>query len=385
MQTVLLSRTTTDPLSLQLRDLLVRLDSPPVLVEMEQAETYLSSARPCRLIVVLSPHPEVAIHVLQRVRGVVAGPVLAVGPTVDPKLILRVLNEGANHYVDEADLENQLETVLSRLSTRDTPVAAPVGRLIALLGASGGSGTSTLATNLAAVLARDARRCALVDLHPGAGDLAALLDLKPTHNLADLCVKASRMDQAMVESALACHSCGISLLAPPSRYDEISLVTPHGVQKVLTLIRQLYPFTVLDLEDCFHEEQVIALCQADTVLLVFRPDFTSLRNMRRLLDHFDQLGVPPARLQLVLNRCGQAKELPAEEVEQGLGTRVAHQVPDDPKTVNGANNAGIPAVLKASSARVSQVIVELARSINPTAEVARPTAPRRSASWLGFR
>jgi pilus assembly protein CpaE len=385
MQTVLLSRSTTDPTPLKLRDLLARHDNPPVLVELEQAEPYLSSSRTSRLIVVLSPLTEVAIHVLQRVRGMVAGPILAVGPTVDPKLILRVLNEGASHYVDEADLEGQLEGVLLRLSSRDTPTPAPSGRLIALLGASGGSGTSTLAVNLAAVLAREARRCALVDLHPGAGDLAALLDLKPTHNLADLCVKASRMDQAMVQSALAGHSCGISLLAPPSRYDDISLVTPHGVQKVLTLIRQLYPFTVLDLEDCFHEEQVIALRQADSVLLVFRPDFTSLRNMRRLLDHFDQLGLPPARLQLVLNRCGQAKELPAEEVEQALGTRVAHQVPDDPKTVNGANNTGIPAVLKAASARVSQVIVEMARSVNPAAEMARAAAPRRSASWLGFR
>src|SRR5439155_4930524 len=98
-------------------------------------------------------------------------------------------------------------------------------------------------------------------------------------------------------------------------------------------------------------------------LVVFRPDFTSLRNTRRLLEHLDQLGLPRALPQLVLNRCGQAKELPSEEVEQALGRPVNHQVPDDPKAINGANNTGVPVVLKAPSARVSQVIAELAQRI----------------------
>jgi pilus assembly protein CpaE len=227
--------------------------------------------------------------------------------------------------------------------------------------------------------------CALIDLHPRAGDLAALLDLKPAHTLADLCLKANRMDQAMVESALACHPSGIGLLAPPDRYDEMALVTPHGVNKVLALLRQLYPFTVIDLEDCFHEEQVMVLRQADNALVVLRPDYTSLRNARRLLAQLDQIGVPRARLQLVLNRCGQPKELPPEEVEQALGMTVTHRVPDDPRTVNGANNTGVPAVLKSSSARVSQTIAEIARDLNPAPAPARAGGGRRSGSWLSFR
>src|SRR6185437_16704079 len=133
------------------------------------------------------------------------GAVLAVGLTSDSKLILRALHEGADHYIDEADLEMQLDAVLSRLKLKEEGARPPSGQVIGLLGASGGSGTSTLAANLAAVLARDAGRCALIDLKSGVGDLAALLDLKPAHNLADLCLNAARMDRAMFESALVLH------------------------------------------------------------------------------------------------------------------------------------------------------------------------------------
>jgi pilus assembly protein CpaE len=381
MHTVLLCHNRAHSLVQKLQGLLNGRAGAPAVVELERAESAQASLRGARLVFVLSPFPDLAVQVLERARQRANGPILAVGPTADSKLILRTLNAGANHYLDEADLEGQLGPVLARLGEVERAPADERGKLVTVLGAGGGSGTSTLAVNLAAALARDAGRCALIDLHPGAGDLAALLDLKPAHTLADLCVKASRLDQAMLESCLLEHSSGAHLLAPPDRYDEIPLVTPHGTHKVLALARQSFPITVVDLEDCFHEEQVIALRQADHVLVVLRPDFTSLRNARRLMDHLDQLGLDRERRLLVLNRCGQAKELPTEEVEQALDMRVGHLLPDDPRTINGANNSGIPAVLKAPSAKVSQALVALARGLCPAAA----GEPRRSKSWLIFR
>ncbi len=387
MQTVILSDNNAHPTPLKLRDLLNGHPDGTALVELDRVESYLSRVRTSRMLVVLSPAPDRAIQALRKVRTLMSGPVLAVGPVNDPKLILRALNDGANYYFDEADLDGQIETLLARLNSREeAPAPASTGRLIALLGAGGGSGTSTIAANLAAVLAREARRCALIDLHPGAGDQAALLDLKPAHTLADLCMKASAMDQAMVESSLASHPSGIGLLAPPDRFDEIPMVSSHGVQKVLTLIRQLYPFAVADLEDCFHEEQVVALRQADNVLIVLRPDYTSLRHARRLMNHLEQLGLERrGKLRLVLNRCGQAKELPAEEIEQALGMTIAHQLPDDPRTINGANNTGILAVVKSAGAAVSRAIAEVARAVNPAQAAATPVGVPRRGSWLGFR
>jgi pilus assembly protein CpaE len=286
--------------------------------------------------------------------------VLAVGQASEPKLILRALHEGADHYLDQAELETGLDAALARLQNREE---APSGRLVGVLGASGGSGASTLAVNVASVLARDHGKCALVDLKPGRGDLAALLDLKPAFHLADICLNVARLDRAMFEKALVPHGSGIHLLGAPQVFGSTRLVTTQGVCQALTMARRLFPFVVVDLEDCFHEEQVMALRQASAVLLVTRLDFTSLRNMRRILDHLGEIEVSLARVRLVANRYGQPNELPVTEAEEALGEKLAYFIPEDARTVNGANNTGIPAVLKSPSAKVAQAFAQVARGI----------------------
>jgi pilus assembly protein CpaE len=121
---------------------------------------------------------------------------------------------------------------------------------------------------------------------------------------------------------------------------------------------------VADLDDCFHEEQVEALRQADLVLLVLRLDFTSLRSAKRILDQFGQLGIDPEQVRLIVNRHGQPEELPIATAERALGRKIAHYVPDEPKTMNRANNIGTSAVLEAPRARVSKEIAQLAASVN---------------------
>jgi pilus assembly protein CpaE len=106
------------------------------------------------------------------------------------------------------------------------------------------------------------------------------------------------------------------------------------------------------------------LRQADVILLVIRLDFTSLRNCRRTLEHLEHLGVQRERVRLVANRHGQPKEIPASKAEEALGLKIAHYIPDDPKTVNRANNNGVPLIVESPSARISRSVVKLATSVN---------------------
>ncbi len=385
MHTVVLVHNNPHPLSQRLQETLkARVGGTSAVVPFDQAEAVLGRERVDMLVVVLSPAPDAGLDLVRKLRHRVCGPVLAVGQASESKLILRALHEGADHYLDEADLETQLEAVLLRLHGREETTTKPTGRLVSVLGASGGCGTSTLAVNLATVLARQHGRCALIDLKPGVGDLAALLDLRPEHSLADLCLNSARMDRAMFEAALVAHASGVHLLAPPQMYEDIRLVTPKGVHKTLALAREIFPLSVADLEDCFHEEQVIALRQADLVLLVFRLDFPALRNTRRILDYFEQINIPDDRVRLVINRYGQAKELPVSEAEEALGRKVAYYIPDDPKTVNGANNMGVPVVLKTPSSKVAQSMAAVAGALKSSPGRAASTlgALARSAGWL---
>jgi pilus assembly protein CpaE len=379
MRTLVVSNNGLDPVSTRLRGVLrTRVDMEgPTVARYEDVEKCLTQGEADMFVVALSPDPERGLEALRRLRRSTAGYVLAVGQTSEPKLILRALDHGADHYLDEADLEAGLEAVLMRLQSK-REVTPPSGRLVAVLGASGGSGASTLSANLSAALAKEHSKCALIDLKPGRGDLAALFDLKPNFHLADLCLNATRLDQAMFEKALVPHPCGVHLLAAPQLFADTRLVTAQGVSQVLNLSRRLYSHVVADLEDCFHEEQLTALRQASTVVVVSRLDFTSLRNVRRILEHLEENGISRSVVKIAVNRYGQPGELPASEAEEALGGKLSFYIPDDPKTINSSNNTGVPAVLRAPSAKVSTAINQMARTVlerrraEPTMAAATP-------------
>jgi pilus assembly protein CpaE len=289
--------------------------------------------------------------------------VVAIGPTADAKVLLRALRGAIDDYLDRTDLEAELIAALGRWRENQVRQES-AGKVIAVLAPSGGSGSSTLAVNLATVLAKQHKIAALIDLKLETGDLAALLDLKPTYTLADLCHNIARMDRTLFERSLTRHASGVHLLGAPRHYDDIARVTPEGVHQALALARSSFPYVLVDLDHSFRPEQVEVLREADVVLLVIRLDFASLRNARRALEHIERLGVDRDRIRLVVNRYGQPKEVPYAKAEEALGLKIFHYVPDDPKSVNRANNNGVPVVTESPSTRVAKSVTKLAISVN---------------------
>jgi pilus assembly protein CpaE len=357
------------PISLKIREVLLQKGqdyaAAPVL-SLERAAGRLTNS-PCDvLVVVLSPNPERALTELARLRGLTQAHLLAVGPSADAQLVRRAYRAGAADFIDEAAVEIELQAALRRLPSRkgDAAEAQETGMLIAVLAPSGGCGASTVAVNLAAVLANEYRTALLVDLRLNANDLASLLDLKPTHNLADLCQNPDRIDQDLFERSLLKHASGLRLLAPPGTFLDAPRATPEGIRRCLSWGKRLYPYVVVDVERSLREEQLVALQKADAIVLVIRLDFMCLRNAQRMLEHLERAGINKEKVNLVVNRFGQPKEVPPAKAEEALGVTIFHSIPDDPKTVNRANNDGVPVVLESSSAKVARSIVQLAGSLN---------------------
>jgi len=342
------------------------------VVPAQRAAACLAGFKPDLIVVVLSPYPEQVLTTIPDLRALTKAPLLVVGPMADSKLVLRTLRSGANEYLDENELEGELEAALARLAAGGVALGAK-GRLVGVLGAAGGSGASTIAVNLAVALAQKHQRALLIDLRLETGDLAALLDLRPSHTLADLCDNLSQLDRVVFERSLAQHESGVQLLASPRRLASMfdrpaaafgapktGQVSAEGIRQILTLGRALFPWLVLDLNPTFREEQTQALRMADVLLLVLRLDFTSLRNAQRTLEHLDLTGLDRSLVRLIVNRNGQSKEVPPEKAEEALGLKIAQAIPDDSPTINRANNFGVPAVLDHPGAKVAKSLIQLA-------------------------
>jgi pilus assembly protein CpaE len=363
-----------EAMATQLREALQRqgLDMPAgPAVALDQAATALAAARPDLVVLAVGPQTDRALLSLAEIKARVRAHLLAVGRATEPRLILKVLRSGADEFLDEADLDNELAGALGRWRAAG---AGPQwnGKLVAFVGACGGCGTSTVAANVAAVLARNQRKVLLLDLRHEAGDLTPLLDLEPTTTLAHLCQNLNRLDATLFERSLTAHASNVYLLAAPATRADVRLVTAEGVRKALVLGRTAFPFVIADLDTSFREDHVAVLKQADRVVLVLRPDFVALRNARRALDHFKHLGLPADRIRVVANRTGQPQEIAAEEAAEALGVALAYQIPDEPKVINRSVNHGNPAVLAEPRARVARALEALAQGLET--EVKAPAA-----------
>lgn len=334
------------------------------VVSVEDAARRLGREASIELIIVAMPADrERGLALLPQLARIAPGKILAAGSTADSKLVLGALRRGANDYVDSAELEIELEGAIRRLAASAAGPAEP-GRLIAVLAPNGGSGSSTIAANIAVSLAKSHKSVGLIDLKLESGDLAALLDLRPTFTLADLGRNAARLDRVMFERSLVKHASGVHLLAPPLHLVDIVQVKPSVVSQAIELSRSIFPYVVADLDHTFREEQGLTLLQADIILVVFRLDFISLRNVRRTLEYLEKLEIPAEKIRLVVNRYGQSQEVPTAKAEEALGRKISHFVPEDAKAINRANNHGIPVVIDAPSAKVAKSVAQLAMSVN---------------------
>lgn len=342
---------------------------------LDEAAERSSKARQDLIVVVLSSAPAKAVQVVRDIRDTTHVPILAVGPTDDSTLILRVLREGADEYVGETEIASQASKALIRLKSRQRPEEAD-GATIAIVSPCGGTGTSTLAASLAAILAKRHKRSALFDLRLGVADLRVLLDLQPNHTLAELCRNASRMDDNMLEQAMVQHSTGVHLLSAPVEDSRIAEVTPGGIRKALYLARSRFPFVALDMDRNYAVGQATGLVQSDQVLVVLRLDMTSLAGAARLMDRLSDLGINEQRVRVVASRHGQAKELSASKIENALGVDIANFIPEDAARVNRCNNRGTPVVVEYPRARISKAITALATDIERSVNSMQPEVER---------
>src|SRR5262249_24979090 len=136
--------------------------SDPALTSFEWVESSSFQLDANLVILLLGNNSLRGYESLRRLRQQFAGLVLAVGGIDDAKFILRTIQGGADVYLDEADLVHDLEAALGRLLQRLE--AAAMGRLTAIVSASGGTGVSTLAVNIAALHAHETGRSLLVEL-----------------------------------------------------------------------------------------------------------------------------------------------------------------------------------------------------------------------------
>ena len=174
---------------------------------------------------------------------------------------------------------------------------------MSVFSAKGGCGKTTLASNLAAVLAdRGRREVCLVDLDLAFGDVAIVLQLFPTHTIADAVPMQASLDFPGVHALLTPHSAGLTTLVAPLEPGGAESVPATLVARILRLLKSHFDFVVVDTPPAFDDHVLAALDATDIVALIATLDIPAIKNLKLTLETLELLNYPKDRLRIVINR-----------------------------------------------------------------------------------
>ena len=249
-------------------------------------------------------------------------PLLAIETAESVRSLRTAIRFGAAGYFVWPREREALAAAASRIQRPvQEVVAAPV---VAVLGASGGVGTSFVATHLAAALARRSVDCALVDLDVAFAGLSGPVGapLEPKQTAADLATFGEDLAPEQVRELLWRHPGGFGVLLSPGRSDTDLGPVVYG--RAISALAQAVSFVVLHVPREVGPLTRVALAAADPVLLVVRLDVASFRDARRVLDATGT----QERARMVVNRAARAEVTPAD-VERVFGHPPLAVIPMD--------------------------------------------------------
>ena len=311
-------------------------------------------------------HPEVAL--------------IAISHQSTPKAILAPMRAGCDQFVcepiDPTDLANAVARVASRRLASSTR-----SRCICIVGPSGGSGTTSIACNLALEIGNLVdRECALVDLDLQFGDVASNFDAEPRYNISDLAEAGGQIDRMLLMSTLLSLPCKVAILSRPEMLEQEAAVTPDVIHHVVDLLKTIYENVVIDLPGHLDPRTIATLAQADLVIVVCQLLVPSLRNAKRYHDALQRMGVPDDRIEFIINRSeGRSGRLTVKDLEEMTKKPVYGCIPNDYQFVARSIDFGRPIAALDRNSPVRTAIREIAGKIvshAPTTE--KDSGGRRS-------
>jgi pilus assembly protein CpaE len=273
---------------------------------------------------------------------------------------------GANDYIVKPAAPAEL---VARIKAALRSEERSLAYIVALWGAKGGVGTTTIASNLSVALRlRTGKRVILMDASVLGGTLEVLLNLPPRHTIGDLLPRLHDLDTELLGSVLADHSSGIKVLLSTPWNENGNTPQPTQLERILAWLQPACDYIVLDTSPSLDESTLTVLQLADEVILVLTPEMTSLRNARLFLDVARTFGQEPQQFTLALNRYPIKGGLNLKAIEEALRTKVDVQIPPDQALVTFSINRGIPLVISHPRCPVARGFFKLADSVLATAK-----------------
>lgn len=304
---------------------------------------FSSQASPNLLIIDTMLQGASMLHSLDRLAQVIeeGTKVVIIGAVNDIALFRELMSRGVSEYIvppiQPIDL---IRTVCGLYVNPDKPFA---GRVIAVIGARGGIGASTIAHNIAwSIAERQESSATLLDLDLSFGTAALDFNQDPPQSIADALMAPDRVDDVFLERVTTKQTTRLQMLTAPATLEREFELDAQAYEMVIERVRRTSPFVVLDLPHVWTSWVKHTLLAADDAIIVAGPDLASLRNTKNIIDLLKAMRPYDSPPTVVLSMVGVPKrpEIPFKDFAEALGSEPVAAIPFDPQLFGMAANNG---------------------------------------------
>ena len=309
--------------------------------------------------------------------------VILIAEDVTPAALHSLLRQGADEFVPYPLPEGELADAIARIRTPvPAPAAAEVstlrkgvrkdGAVIVVHGLASGTGSTTLAVNLAWELANISKAnnpsVCLLDLDLQYGSVSTFLDLPRREVVYQMLSDTESMDEEIFNQALVSYENKMQVLTAPSDMLPLDLITSEDISRVLEMARNQFDYVVIDMPSTLVQWSETVLNSAHIYFAMLELDMRSAQNTLRFKRALQSEELPVEKLRYVLNRAPKFTDINAKSrvkrMVESLDISIELQLPDGGKPITQANDHGMPLAASAPKSPLRKEIVKLANSLH---------------------
>jgi pilus assembly protein CpaE len=328
-------------------------------------ETYHTAPTPNVIILETESHVDILDGLDQLATVCDAGTrVVVIGGVNDVAPYRELVRRGISDYV--IGPVSPLDVVRSICSLFSVSDAVAVGRTIAVVGAKGGVGASTIAHNVAWAISRDlALDSVVIDLDLAFGTASLDYNQDPLQNIANAVFSPERLDTAVMDRLLAKCTDHLSLLAAPATLDRVYDFGAEAFDSIFDTLRMTTPCIVLDIPHQWSAWTKRALVGADEILIVAEPDLANLRNAKNILNTLKASRPNDRPPMYCLNQVGMPKrpEISVREFAKAIESQPIAAIPFDSRLFGTAANNGQMIAEVSAGHRTTKMLLNVAQRL----------------------
>jgi pilus assembly protein CpaE len=260
------------------------------------------------------------------------------------QILLEAMRSGVQDFIPKPVTAESLKGMLTRFAEEmEIKGSSAASKLIVVMGAKGGVGTTTVAVNLGVQLATFARkRVALLDFARPLGNIHLLLDLHPRFGIRDAVENLDRLDSHFFSGLLTHHKTNLEVLGGATQPEEWQRIPVPVLERVVNVAQNNFDLVLLDMGSQFSSEWSSILGTSRMIMVVAEANVPALWTLDRRLAAMSGFGLDPERARIIINRWHKGDEEVLKSIQKNINRPLFACIPNDFRKASEAVNLGTP-------------------------------------------